>query len=78
MKKAGTIIFIIGLLATVFTRFNFATREKVMEVGNIQITQNENHPLVWPPAVGMAMMFVGGVVYAFGFKKRSGPSLLSK
>lgn len=75
MKKVGTIIFVIGLLATVFTRSNLLTREKVLEVGNIQVIQNKN--IIWPPAVGMAIMFVGGVVYAFGSKKRKGSSLLS-
>jgi uncharacterized YccA/Bax inhibitor family protein len=77
MKKAGTIIFIIGLLATVFTGFNFVTREKVIDIGELEIMANQNHELAWKPALGLAVMLVGGVVYAFGSKK-IGPTLLSK
>ncbi len=69
MKKAGTIIFVIGLLATVFTEFNFVTREKVIDIGELEIMANKNHAFAWKPALGLAVMLVGGVVYAFGSKK---------
>ena len=71
------IIFAIGLLATVFTGFNFVTREKVVDIGELEIMGNKNHAFDWEPAVGLAVMLVGGIVYAFGTTKRNGPSLLS-
>lgn len=77
MKKAGTILFIIGLLATTFTGFNYVTREKVVDIGELEIMANENHVVAWKPALGLAVMLVGGIVYAFGYKKRNGPTLLS-
>lgn len=77
MKKIGTIIFVIGLLATVFTGFNFVTREKVVDIGELEIMGNRNHAVAWKPAVGLAIMLVGGIVYALGAKKRNGSTLLS-
>jgi hypothetical protein len=76
MKKAGTIIFIIGLLATVFTGFNFITREKVVDIGELEIVGNKNHTVAWKPAVGLAIMLVGSIIYVFGSRKKNGPTLL--
>ena len=69
MKKLGAIIFVIGLLATVFAGFNLVTREKVVDIGDLEITANKNHVMDWSPAIGVALMIVGGVVYVFGEKK---------
>jgi len=78
MKKAGSILFVIGFLATVFTGFNFVTREKVIDIGELEIMANKNHTLAWKPAIGLSIMLLGGIVYAFGsISKRKGPTLLS-
>jgi hypothetical protein len=69
MKKAGVIIFVIGLLATLFTGFNYVTREKVVDIGELEISADKNHTLAWQPALGVVVMLVGGVVYLFGSKK---------
>ena len=69
MKKIGAIIFVIGLLAAVFAGFNIVTREKVVDIGELEITANKNHIMDWSPAIGVALMIVGGVVYIFGDKK---------
>ena len=39
MKKAGIIIIVIGLVITLITGFNFVTKEKVLDVGELQITR---------------------------------------
>lgn len=70
MKKTGIIILIIGLLATVFTGFSFVTREKVVDLGELEIKANKNHALAWEPVLGLAIMITGGVIYALGSKKR--------
>jgi hypothetical protein len=69
MKKAGIVIFVIGLLATLFTGFNYVTREKVVDIGELEIVADKNHTLAWKPALGVGVMLVGSVVYLFGAKK---------
>jgi hypothetical protein len=69
MKKIGVIIFIIGLLGTAFTGFSFVTREKIVDIGDLEITANKNHELAWKPALGIAVMIAGGALYLFGSKK---------
>ena len=69
MKTAGIIILVVGLLITLFTGFNFVTKKKVVDIGNLEITKDENHNMAWSPLVGVAVMVLGGVVLLFGAKK---------
>ncbi|MEZ4771585.1 MAG: hypothetical protein R3D00_00300 [Bacteroidia bacterium] len=69
MKKIGIIIFAIGLLITIYTGFNFVTKKKIVDVGEIQITQDKNHTVTWSPLVGVAVMVVGGGMFLVGQKK---------
>ncbi len=69
MKKIGIIIVAIGLLITIYTGINIVTKEKVVDIGKLEITQNKNHRLNWSPAIGVAVMVIGGVVIMYGAKK---------
>ncbi|MFH1319634.1 MAG: hypothetical protein ABII90_03150 [Bacteroidota bacterium] len=69
MKKAGIVIIIIGLVLTIITAFTFFTREKIVDIGNVEITANKRYHLKWSPLVGIAVMGVGGVVLLLSSKK---------
>jgi hypothetical protein len=69
MKKPGVIILAFGLLITLFTGFKFFTREKVADIGELEITANKRHNVSWSPFLGIAVMAVGGVMFAYGSKK---------
>lgn len=69
MKKAGIIILIAGLILTIFTAFTVFTREKVVDIGSLEITANKPHHLNWSPLVGVTVMVVGGVLYFMAPKR---------
>lgn len=69
MKKAGIIILIIGFALTIFTTVTFFTREKIVDMGEIQISANKRHNLNWSPFIGIAVMVVGGVLILVPLKK---------
>ena len=69
MKKAGIVILIIGLLLTIFTTFNYFTREKVVDLGKVEITANKKNRVAWSPLLGLGVMAVGGVVLLVAAKK---------
>ncbi|MDP1622189.1 MAG: hypothetical protein Q8M08_07605 [Bacteroidales bacterium] len=62
MKKIGIIIILIGLGLTIFTAFTFFTREKVVDLGAIEISRDKPHHLNWSPLIGLAVMAIGGGV----------------
>jgi hypothetical protein len=69
MRTAGIIILIIGLLMTVYTGFTYVTKEKVVKLGELEITKDDQHTVNWQPYVGIGTMVIGGVVLIFGRKK---------
>ena len=70
MKKTGILIVAIGLLITIYTGINIVTKEKVVDIGKLEITRNKNHRLNWSPAIGVAVMAIGGFVIMLGAKKK--------
>jgi len=68
-KKIGLVIIVVGLLMTLYTGFNYVTREKVVDFGSVEITANKEHTTSWSPFIGLGIMVIGGVVYLSGKKK---------
>ncbi len=68
-KTIGVIVIIIGLLMTLYTGFNYVTREKIVDMGDVHMTMDENHTTNWTPYLGIGIMVIGGVVFLSGKKK---------
>jgi len=69
MKTAGILILIIGLLMTLYTGFTYVTKEKVVDLGELEITKDNQHNVHWQPYIGIGMMVIGGVVLILDRKK---------
>jgi hypothetical protein len=69
MKKAGIVVLIIGIGLTIFSAFTFFTKEKVVDIGKVEITRDKPHHLNWSPLIGIAVMGIGGVLLWQGSKK---------
>jgi hypothetical protein len=69
LKTAGIIILVIGLLMTMYTGFTYVTKEKVVDLGELEITKDNHHTIHWQPYVGIGAIIIGGVVLFLGRKK---------
>ncbi|NOU48047.1 MAG: LPXTG cell wall anchor domain-containing protein [Bacteroidales bacterium] len=47
---------------TIFTAFTFFTKEKVVDLGSVEISRNKPHNLNWSPLIGIAVIGVGGIM----------------
>jgi uncharacterized membrane protein YidH (DUF202 family) len=65
-KTIGIIIIAIGLLMTLYTGFNYVTREKVLDIAGIEITADKNNKVSWDSFIGVGIMVIGGVVFLTG------------
>jgi len=68
MKSLGIVLATIGLIMMIYTGFNFVTKEKVVDLGPIEINKETNHPVQWSPIVGVVLL-VGGIVVIVSSKK---------
>ena len=62
MKNTGIILIVLGIIMMAVTGFNFVTREKVVDIGDLEIKANKNHPVEWSPIVGAVLVAAGIVV----------------
>jgi hypothetical protein len=70
MKTAGIIILLIGLAMTLYTGFTYVTKDKVADVGPIEVTKEKEHSAVWSPYLGIGLVIVGGGLIVLGNKKQ--------
>jgi len=67
-KTIGLAIVVIGLLMTLYTGFTYVTREKIVDIGNVEITADKDNTANWSPFIGVGIMVLGGVVFFVGKK----------
>lgn len=68
-KNFGFILIVIGIVMMIYTGFNYATMEKVVDLGSVQINKEKNHFVEWSPIVGLILL-VGGLIVVTTSRKR--------
>ena len=65
----GIILIVIGIIALAYQGITYTTREKVVDIGSIQVTADKTKTFPLPPIVG-GLALVGGIVLlVMGSKK---------
>ena len=65
----GIILIVIGIVALAYQGITYTTREKVVDIGSIQVTADKTKTFPLPPIVG-GLALVGGIVLlVMGSKK---------
>ncbi len=62
MKSLGIILIGIGIIAMIYTGFTFTTKEKVVDLGPIDINKEKKHAVNWPPIAGLVLLVSGAIV----------------
>jgi len=71
MKTLGLVLIGLGIIMMIYTGFNYVSKEKVVDLGPIEINAEKNHPVKWSPIVGIVLI-VGGIVVFAVSKKSNG------
>ncbi|MBW6491273.1 MAG: hypothetical protein K0B15_08790 [Lentimicrobium sp.] len=70
MKTLALILLVIGLGLTIFTTFTYFTKEKIVDIGELEITAKKQNNLNWSPLIGIGVIAVGGILYWQSTKKQ--------
>jgi hypothetical protein len=65
----GIILIVIGIIAFAYQGITYTTREKVVDLGPIQVTADKTKTLPLPPIVGGIALVGGIVLLVLGNKK---------
>jgi hypothetical protein len=69
MKTVGIILIIIGVIALALQGISYTTKEKIVDLGPVEATADEDHYIPLPPVLG-GLALVGGVVLVVASSRR--------
>lgn len=70
MKTLAIILLAVGLLMTAFTGFTLITKEKVADLGPLEVNKQEKTPIYWSPVTGMVIAGAGIVLFVLAKQKK--------
>jgi len=59
MKQLGIVLIILGVLALAYQGIRYTTREKLIDIGPLNVTTTEKKTIPLPPIVGGAAVIAG-------------------
>lgn len=59
MKALGIILAIVGLAMLVFNGFNYTKKEKVVDIGPVEINADKEESVTWPTYAGVIVLVAG-------------------
>ena len=66
----GIILIVVGIIALAYQGITYTTREKVVDIGPIQITADKTKTIPLPPIVG-GIALLGGIVLVVAGGRKS-------
>lgn len=70
MKTLGIILVVLGVLALVYQGIQYTSREKILDLGSLEVMGNTKKNIPLPPIVGGISLIVGIVLILVDRKKK--------
>lgn len=71
MRIFGVVLIVVGIAMMIFTGFNFTEKEKVVDIGPLEITKENEKHVGWPTYAGGIVAVAGVALLISGLKKKS-------
>jgi len=65
----GVVCIVLGLAALAYQGITYTTREKVIDVGPVQVTAEKEHAIWLPPILGVVAVGTGVVLVVVGSRR---------
>lgn len=69
-KTIGIIMLVVGAAMLIWTGFTYTKKEKVIDIGPLEVSADKQESVNWPPYVG-GIILTAGLVLILVSKKRS-------
>ena len=67
----GVVLIVVGIIALAYQGITYTTREKVVDIGPIEINADKTKTIPLPPILG-GIALVGGIVLVIAGSKKGG------
>ncbi|CAN5916537.1 hypothetical protein BH11BAC7_BH11BAC7_10870 [soil metagenome] len=68
MRALGIILIVAGVVLMIITGINVTRKEKVLDLGKVEINKETTTPINWSPILG-GVLLVGGIAVLLTSKK---------
>lgn len=68
-RTLGIVLILIGIVMLVWTGFTYTKKEKIIDVGPIQVSADKEKSVNWPPYAGGIILVAGVFVFIASKKK---------
>jgi hypothetical protein len=69
MKALGVVLIVLGIVGLVYGGFTWTSKEKVVDLGPVEVTQNKTRSLPLPPIAGGICLVAGVLLLVAGGRK---------
>ena len=69
MKKLGIAFFVIGIVIKIFSGIAFQREDTLVEIGDYEITREEEKEVTWPRWAGVVVVVAGVIIFFIGRKQ---------
>lgn len=69
MKGIGIVVIILGIIMLIWTGFSYTKKEKVVDIGPVEINAEREKQVNWPSYIG-GILVIGGIVLLLADKRR--------
>jgi uncharacterized membrane protein HdeD (DUF308 family) len=59
MRVIGVLLLILGIVVLVYQGFSYVTRDKVVDIGPVEVTQEKTKTVYLPPVLGIVSLAAG-------------------
>ena len=70
LRIVGVLLIVLGLAVLAYRGFSYTTRDKVIDMGAIEVTKEDRDFVAVPPLVGGAAVVAGAILLVAGGRKR--------
>jgi uncharacterized membrane protein len=67
----GFVLLVLGIISLAYQGISYTTQKRVVDIGPIHATENQEHNIPLPPVLG-GLMMVGGIALLISGSKKTG------
>jgi uncharacterized membrane protein len=71
-RNIGFVLIAIGAIMLIWTGFSYTKKEKIVDLGPLQVSADRQKTVSWPPILGGVVLIAGIGVLVMGRRKEPG------
>jgi hypothetical protein len=69
MKMLGIVLIVLGIVGVLYGGFTWTTKDKVVELGTVEVTKDKTHSVPLPPIAGAVSLIAGTALVVMSGRK---------